>query len=306
MMGRINYNILGTLVAALTFVACSFAAELPPELPLWEETPRKYADVPDVKERLRSHKVHPKAPSGSNRVYNSVSVPTYSIHRPAKPNGVGLVVCPGGAFRDVWIDREGHDLAVWLKDEHNVTCLVLKYRTRLVSDKSVDATWQGYLRAVRADGLQAVRVLRSKAPELGLRSDKIGICGFSAGGYLSILCALSAETVPPEGAGSGIPSLAGLFYPGIPADAVELMAKRMASSSSRICPMFIINARADAITPAGKCIDFYSTLLKAGVNAELHVFNKGGHGFSMGVGRGQSTELWPDSFAAWLRDVSPE
>ena len=45
------------------------------------------------------------------------------------PNGVGLVICPGGGFRDVWIDREGHDLAIWLKD-HNVTSLVLKYRTR--------------------------------------------------------------------------------------------------------------------------------------------------------------------------------
>jgi hypothetical protein len=45
---------------------------------------------------------------------------TVACHRPEKPNGVGLVICPGGGFRDIWIDREGHDLAIWLKD-HGVT-----------------------------------------------------------------------------------------------------------------------------------------------------------------------------------------
>ncbi len=67
--------------------------------------------------------------------------------------------------------------------------------------------------------------------------------------------------------------------------------------------MFIVNARIDNLTPAEKCIDFYSMLLKAGVNAELHIFNKGGHGFSMGVGRGQTPAMWPDTFAAWMRDI---
>ena len=66
--------------------------------------------------------------------------------------------------------------------------------------------------------------------------------------------------------------------------------------------MFIVNARVDKLTPADKCVDFYATLLKAGVNAELHVFSKGGHGFGLGDGRGESTALWPTSFVAWLRD----
>ena len=75
-----------------------------------------------------------------------------------------------------------------------------------------------------------------------------------------------------------------------------------ASATRPICPMFIVNARVDKLTPADKCIDFYATLLQAGVNAELHVFSKGGHGFGLGDGRGESTALWPTSFAAWLRD----
>ena len=97
-----------------------------------------------------------------DRIARSVSVssPTYSIHRPEKPNGVGLVICPGGGFRDVWIDREGHDLAIWLKD-HNVTSLVLKYRTRPAEIGSREA-WQNYQSAVQADGRQAIRILRKK------------------------------------------------------------------------------------------------------------------------------------------------
>ena len=65
---------------------------------------------------------------------------------------------------------------------------------------------------------------------------------------------------------------------------------------------FIVNARVDELTPAEKCVDFYAMLLKAGVNAELHVFSKGAHGFGLGDSRGKSTALWPTSFAAWLRD----
>ena len=68
--------------------------------------------------------------------------------------------------------------------------------------------------------------------------------------------------------------------------------------------MFIVNARVDKLTPAEKCVDFYASLLQAGVHAELHVFGKGSHGFGMGDGRGKSVAMWPSSFVAWLRDAN--
>ena len=108
-----------------------------------------------------------------HRAFSLVSSPTYSIHRPKDPNGAGLVICPGGGFRDVWIDFEGHDLAIWLKD-HGVTSLVLKYRTRLDSGNLQANEWQDYQRAVQADGRQAVRVLRQKASDLGLNPNTAG------------------------------------------------------------------------------------------------------------------------------------
>ena len=293
-------GVLSLLVVVLALVTPMQGADLPPELPLWEKPPQKAT----AEEQVRSLKARADSPSGSNRAFSFVSAPTYSVHRPNKPNGVGLVICPGGGFVDVWIDREGHDLAIWLK-KHNVTSLVLKYRTRPVKLNGRNA-WLNYQRTVQADAGQAIRILRKKAKALGLRPDKIGICGFSAGGHLAINCAVRLGPKKPEGEVNGMPDFAALFYPGIPDDVDKILADRTASSKGTpdICPMFIVNARVDRLTPADRCVDFYAKLLKVGVNAELHVFSKGGHGFDLGVGRGKSTALWPNSFVAWLRDVN--
>ncbi len=277
------------------------AVNLPPELPLWDKSPQDLVIRTDVKEQVRFNKARPGSPSGSNRVYSSVSSPTYSIHRPRNPNGVGLVICPGGAFRDVWLDREGHDLAIWLKD-HNVTSLVLKYRTRLPNDSQSANAWQDYLRAAEADGRQAIRILRKQASSLDLQHNKIGICGFSAGGQLALICSLNAEPELSEPEVSSMPDFADLFYPGIPDNFSQIIDSRTTSGTSEICPLFIINARDDRLTPADKCVNFYAMLLRIGVKAELHVFGKGSHGFDLGVGRGKSAAMWPRSFTAWLSD----
>jgi acetyl esterase/lipase len=296
----INLAVFATTLSSGT---SSRAGELPAEAPLWEKGSPEVAVRLDVKEQVRSLEAQPGSPSGLNRVFSSVSSPTYSIHRPLHPNGVGLVICPGGGFRDVWLDREGHDFAIWLKD-HNVTSLVLKYRTFAASDKSPDNTWPDALRAAEADARQAVRVLRNQASALQLDPNKIGICGFSAGGQLALKCALYAESKPREGEVSAMPDFAGLFYPGIPDEVNQVMATRTASrpGAAGICPIFIVNAWDDKLTPADRCVEFYAALLRAGVKAELHIFSKGSHGFDLGTGRGMSVAIWPTSFAAWLVD----
>ena len=94
------------------------------------------------------------------------------------------------------------------------------------------------------------------------------------------------------------------MVPGIPDDAREWIESRSAPASATraICPMFIVNARVDKLTPADKCVDFYASLLRAGVNAELHILSKGSHGFGLGDGQDESTALWPTSLVAWLHD----
>ena len=188
--------LLAALMTLLSLDTPLSAVELPPESPLWENGSPEHPIRLEVEEQVRSHKPRLDSPSGSNRVFSSVSSPTYSIHRPKKLCGVGLVICPGGGFRDVWIDREGHDLAILLK-EHGVTSLVLKYRTRSEEEIRKPNGWQNYQLAVQADGRQAIRILRDNAEDLGLQRDKIGICGFSAGGHLAISCSLHPEPKTP-------------------------------------------------------------------------------------------------------------
>jgi len=294
--------LLAALTAVMSFGTVVSAVELPPELPLWSNGSPEYPIALELEEQVRSLKAQAGSLTGLNRALSNVSSPTYSVHRPEKPNGVGLVICPGGGFRDIWIDREGHDLALWLKD-HRITSLVLKYRTRPTEMRSKEM-WQDYQNAVQADGRQAIHILRSRAKDLGLNPHKIGICGFSAGGYLALSCALNRDPKSQQNSLSGMPDFAGLFYPGIPEGALETIARRAAlgPAARPVCPMFLVNARVDKLTPAAKCVAFYAALLKAGVNAELHVYSKGAHGFGMGQGSGEATALWPTSFVAWLHD----
>jgi acetyl esterase/lipase len=272
---------------------------LPEEKPLWPaadwENPIQY-DAPEV---MRQHDAGKGSLSGLNRVYTFVSKPTYSIYQPSAElnSGVGLVICPGGGFRELWLDREGNDLALWLK-ARGVTSLVLKYRTNteLAGGKRKFPA-DVYQSAVSSDARQAIRTLRSQAAALHLNPNRIGICGFSAGGSLALNSVFRPGPNSNPGQVSGRPDFGGLFYPGLRDSNSELV-----SQIKPIPPLFIMNAVDDQTTPATQCLDFYQVLLKAGAHAELHLYNKGGHGFDMGNGNGESVALWKESFVAWLKD----
>ncbi len=292
-------NPQGWFLPALLLCTNVFSAELPEERPLWPSAEFKNAIHYDVKETVRPNRASKGSLSGSNRVFSFVAEPTYSIHPAAKAdaNGVGLVICPGGGYRDVWLDREGHDLALWLKSR-GITSLVLKYRTDNGGEgDDRKYPWEVYLPAVFADARQAVRVLRSHAAELNLDPNKIGICGFSAGGNLAFNTVFRPEPADAANPVSGNVNFAGLFYPGLREEFGEMVAK-----TKPLPPLFIMNAIDDTLTPASRCVEFSQTVLKAGGRVELHLFAKGGHGFDLGDGRGESATLWKESFVAWLKD----
>ena len=120
-----------------------------------------------------------------NRVYSNVSHPTMTVHQAAKTRATGtaVVVFPGGAYRDVWIDKEGHDVARWL-NLFGVTAVVVKYRTALTAATEVmrDAVLTNSL----ADAKRAMRLVRYHAGEWGVDPKRVGTIGFSAGGHLII------------------------------------------------------------------------------------------------------------------------
>ena len=107
-----------------------------------------------------------------------VSVPSITMYKPAKPNGMAIIICPGGGYSIFAIDKEGTKVA----EEFNkwgVTAFVLKYRLpddSIMIDKSL---------APLQDAQQAIRLVRANAKEWGIDKNKIGIMGFSAGGHLA-------------------------------------------------------------------------------------------------------------------------
>jgi acetyl esterase/lipase len=277
-------------------------AQLPEEHPLWPNgipgNPVKYKE-----EKLRTDNVRKSSPSQQNRIFSCVSAPTYIIHKPlkGKSNGVAVVICPGGGFRDVWFDREGNDLGLWLAQQ-GVTSLVLKYRTFNSDAEGFALKWNDYLPQVYADAKQAIYILRSKAKDLEIDADKIGIAGFSAGGSLSLRVALEMnEKELPSYTGfkqsDSKADFAGLFYPGLDPDMMSLAAKK-----DSFIPVFIMNGGEDNVTPADKCIELFKVLTSKHFSAEMHIYAKGGHGFDSGEGRGYGISTWRDSFIAWLKD----
>ena len=277
-------------------------SQSPQEHPLWPD------GIPDnpisyTEEMVRSEGVNESSPSRMNRVFSQVSEPTYMLYQPDKNivNGVAVVICPGGGFRDIWFDREGVDFALWLA-EKGITSLVLKYRTYNPDAEGFSLQRSKYNSEVYADAKQAIHILRIQAAELGIDPDKIGIAGYSAGGGLSLMAALEIyEDKLPEYARfkqNTLPDFACLIYPGVN----ETVMKTI-ETKEHIPPMFMINGAEDDVTPANKCIDLYSALLEKNISAELHIYSKGRHGFDSGIGRGFGVASWQDSFILWLKDM---
>lgn len=292
------------LISALLLLPGIFnlSAQLPEEKLLWPDgipgNPLEYKE-----EKLTVNEFRESSLSQSNRVFSCVSVPTYIIHKPAKgtANGVAMVICPGGGFRDVWIDREGNDMALWLAG-HGITSLVLKYRTFNSDAEGLKISRDEYNNHVYADARKAIYVLRSRAKELGIDENKIGIGGFSAGGSLSIITALSLfeKSLPAYAKFGQIntnPDFVGLFYPGLNQGFLKVLKEK-----NTFPPVFIMNGGEDNVTPPENCIQLYNVLKEKKLSVELHIYSKGSHGFDSGIGRGYAVSTWRDSFIAWLKD----
>src|SRR5438067_13278885 len=100
--------------------------------------------------------------------------PTLIIYLPDKPNGAGVVICPGGGYGGLAMDHEGHQVARWL-NEIGVAGIILKYRIAP----------RYHHPAPLQDAQRALRTTRARAKEWGIDPQRVGILGFSAGGHLA-------------------------------------------------------------------------------------------------------------------------
>ncbi|RYD93480.1 MAG: G-D-S-L family lipolytic protein, partial [Sphingobacteriales bacterium] len=245
-------------------------------------------------------------------VYN-VSQPTLTVF-PAdttvQATGTAVIVCPGGAFHALAIDKEGNDVANWLSKK-GVTIFVLRYRLEhtvgtdpvkelgdKVSKKDFKKDKQSIIPLAIADGKAAVAYVRAHAAEYNILPNHIGIIGFSAGGTVAVSTVWDDNT-------TNRPDFIGAVYPYLP----KSLLKPVANNAP---PLFIAAASDDPLNANElQNTNLYNEWIKAKRPAELVIYAKGGHGFGMSK-QNLSVDSWTDRFSEWLFDqgfakpLSPE
>ncbi len=246
---------------------------------------------------------------------SKVTDPTISVYLAPKDkaNGTVVIICPGGGYGRLAIDHEGYQIAAWL-NELGITAILLKYRLpndSIMQDKSV-----GPLQ----DAQEAIRIVRRNAKEWGLNPNKIGIMGFSAGGHLASTASshFNDQVYEPKDTTSARPDFSILVYPVITmtynthkGSRENILGKNPSQDlinrfsnelqvTKETPPAFLVHATDDGAVPVLNSINYLLALKKNGVPAELHIYEKGGHGF--GLGRTKGTEsTWPEACKNWMK-----
>jgi acetyl esterase/lipase len=244
-----------------------------------------------------------------------VSNPTLTPYLPEKSlaNGTAVIVCPGGGYAGLASNHEGIAIAKEF-NKIGVTAFVLKYRLpndTIMVDKTI-----GPLQ----DAQRAIQMVRQDAAKWGIKSNKIGIIGFSAGGHLASTEGTHFDKAlidNPDNI-SVRPDFMMLIYPVITfgekahAGSREALLGKGATQqqtdlysnelqvTAKTPPTFIVHAEDDNIVPVENALLMYDALVKNKVKAELHIFPSGGHGF--GLINPRSKSLWFDWAKVWMSD----
>lgn len=253
----------------------------------------------------------------------NIQDPTITVYLPdkEKATGAAVVICPGGGYSVLAIKHEGHDVARWF-NEFGVAGIVVKNRlptSENVTNKSEVAM---------TDAMRAVRMVRNKAKDWGIETDKIGIMGFSAGGHLASTVGTHydlgvQDSKDPIQHYSSRPDFMILMYPVInmtdatmmhlgsmrnllgekPAKEQMIRFSNELQVTEETPPTILIHSTDDKAVPVANSIKFYEALVDHGVSAELHIFNSGGHGYGLGRQDGTSHNLWPENVKKWMNDM---
>lgn len=274
----------------LLSVATMLSAQNTFELPLWPAGAPNSNGLTGTEEDLEG-----------GRVANVIT-PSITVYKADKPNGVAIIMCPGGGYARLAMNHEGHDMAPWLNAQ-GITYIVLKYRMP-----------NGHYEVPLSDAEQAIRLVRQHAKEWNIRPDRIGIMGASAGGHLAASLATlynSNETRP---------DFQILFYPVIsmvpgvthggsrqnllgnkPSQELEDKYTLEKQVNERTPQAFIMLSADDGAVPPANGIHYFEALLQHQVPATLHVYPTGGHGWGF---RDAFTykRQWTGELEKWLRE----
>ncbi len=265
-------------------------AQKPLELPLWPK------GAPNSNELTG-----PEQGRGNGGASN-VTNPTLTVYPADKPNGMVLIMCPGGGYSGLAMNHEGHDMASWFNTQ-GITYVVLKYRMP-----------NGHYEVPLSDAEQAIRLVRERAAEWGVNPQRVGIMGASAGGHLaaSLATLFSSEKTRPD--------FQILFYPVIsmaqgithggsrkallgenPSQELEQKYSLERQVSARSPQAFIMLSSDDSAVIPANSIGYFLALRDQKVPVSLHIYPTGGHGWGF---RDNFTykRQWTGELEKWLRE----
>lgn len=262
---------MNLLIAALIAAGSGLAAE-PIVIKLWPESGPSTA-------------VTEKGADGERRT-RGVNQPSITVHLPdpARATGTAVIVAPGGGYRHLTIDKEGHGVAKWFTT-FGVAGILLEYRVQPLDtppDRAKQLRPQVEARALE-DAKQAMKIVRAHAPEWRIDPERIGFMGFSAGGHLTANLGMHFD------AGTR-PAFLGIFYGSSP-EPVEFAANTP--------PVFLVHAYDDRTVPVTRATAIVDALKRASVPAEAHIYSKGGHGFGISK-KNVVADTWPDRMREWM------
>ncbi|MCB6776434.1 MULTISPECIES: alpha/beta hydrolase [Citrobacter] len=254
--------------------------------------------------------------SDYDRAVTGIRAPEITVYAPAKPNGIGILVTPGGSYRRVVMDKEGSALAPFF-NARGYTLFVMTYR--MPGDGHEEGA-----NAPLADAQRAMRYIRANAHEWKINPDRIGVLGFSSGGHVAAsLGTRFAESVytPMDDVDEqpARPAFMALVYPvvtlrediGHPGSRLELVGAMPAKedlqrysleerADNTTPPTFLLHAIDDPAVKVENSLVFFNALRELGVSVEMHLFERGKHGFGIRDAQGLPLAIWPEMMMNWI------
>ncbi len=283
-------------------------------LVLWPGTPPGGAGLDLPPQRVTNHAIAGMPP---DRSADHIGVPRLDVFRPDRPDGSAVILAPGGGYVREYLDGEAFETARRLTG-FGVTCFVLRYRLP-------GEGWAERSNVPLQDAQRAMRLVRANAARFGLDPARVGFLGFSAGGHVacSLATRFAAPVYRPVDAADNAdakPNFVVTLYPVVTMGEGAHNGSRLAllgaaptpeqidlyscekNVTAAAPPVFIALAADDPLVPpAPNGIAFFAGLRAAGVPAELHVFEQGGHGFGIAKMAGKPGAIWPELLVAWAR-----
>jgi len=292
----------------LFFIGTTFSVQAQEIISLWSDV-----DIPNYQENDEIEFI----PKRDIKFIQKVQKPTLEIFLPSKQNanGKAVLILPGGGYAGVAYDWEGTDYAKWFNSQ-GIAAFVLKYR--MPQSKSVITSYKAPIQ----DAQRATRYIRFYADKFNIDKNKVGVIGSSAGGHLASTLGThtssyytSKDNIDKE---SYKPDFMMLIYPVISMDQEathmgsrnkllgkiphEILVNQFSNQlqvTVNTPKSFIIHSGDDKVVPVENSLLFYRALLNKKISATLHVFPKGGHGYSLGKSN-KATPDWTQLAEIWL------